>query len=49
MNSLKILYNFFGFLGVGGGGGIDLFSIGKPQEVKKRGTCKGEFQASFPF
>ena len=49
MNYLKIIYNFFTFIGGGGSYGIDLFSNGNPQELKKHGTCKGEFQASFSF
>ena len=43
---LKIIYNFFTFIGGGGSYGVDLFSNGKPQEIKEHGTCKGEFQVS---
>ena len=46
---LKIIYNFFTFIGGGGSYGVDLFSNGKPQEIKAHGTCKGEFQVSNYF
>ena len=49
MNYLKIIYNFLTFIGGGGSYGIDLFSNGKPQEIKEHGTCKGEFQVSNYF
>ena len=42
---IKIIYNFLTFIG-GGSYGVDLFSNGKPQEIKAHGTCKGEFQVS---